>query len=263
MSADPSPLPSDTDDAFAAITGHEAPPAQPFVPPAARQLLDELGKHDLAATCVQTSRGFTVVLQTDRVRATAVFRRGSSGWRHTSGALTVDGVHCPTARTIGELARIVADPTKHALGAASKTERDMVNAARPCAVPARTDPVPDDADVPHSVREVAHVLTARVPGTVVIEHPDRFNWHVRLTGDAESLVVVFVKRRAAWGVRHIALVNLAGDSATDIGGSIEEALKALNKSDAPAPDTAGGHARRAPRTKNDALTAKTNIVVRT
>lgn len=104
------------------------PPAVPrgtdtaFVPPAAQMLLDDLRDHGMHATCTKTPQGFLVELRTDRVRATGVFRRRSSGWHHTTGALTIDGINCPTVRTVEELARVVADPSSHARGATSKAQ---------------------------------------------------------------------------------------------------------------------------------------------
>lgn len=229
--------------------------------------MDRLTARGHSPTCTAVGRGFVVAIATDRVNASANFRKRTSGWHHLGGALTIDGQRCPTAANLDELDQIVRDPDRYLAGAVAKEQRDIVEAARPCPVPPVSAPV-DAATAPHAVRAMAGALRAlpEAETRTVFEHPSKGTWQIRYAppggGEVSSLVVVFRRSRRDWHVLRFAIVNAAGDSARDIGGSIEEAMKALQPKEASAGELGIDEVRSAPRGKNDQVAVKTNTVLR-
>ena len=87
----------------------------PFpTPPAVKDLLDELVRHEFTPRCELMSDGsITVSITTDRVYASGTFRRKRGGYTLVKGILLVDGLVCPTASCIADLRAIVDDPDGH------------------------------------------------------------------------------------------------------------------------------------------------------
>lgn len=237
-----------------------------FIPPAAQRLMDSLRKRGHSPTCTPAGKQFLVAVDTDRVHATARFRKRSSGWQHLGGVLTIDGQRCPTAGNLDELDRIISDPDRYLVGAVAKEERDFVEAARTCPVPPTSDPV-DGSTAPPAVRTVAAALR-ELPDCatrMVYEQPNKGTWQIRYNAaddEGYTLVVVFRRARRDWHIRRFALVNAVGDMARDLGGSIEEAMRALQSNETPAGELGVDEARQAPRGKNDQVAVKTRTVLR-
>lgn len=258
----------------------EAVKTHEFIPPRAQHYVDQLDQRGLPCEVQTTPRSVTLICQTERVYATAEFRRRGKGrWEHIEGVMRIDGRRCHPADGFDQLESILADPD-HWLETASldQQQRDAQRRFPEIDVPDEAPRVElnDPAVVPGLAEQIAVIRRALgdVPDVDMrLERHER-SWVLRVNrllgqqADDDKrmqMVVVFVPRGASdhWHIAHLILTSVGSSFGLDLGRNLGKAMDALGGEDMSKAHTVFSGSTAAPRTGNDQLRAKRNTVIRT